>query len=80
MGVQTMCEKCKEIDIRIARFERLIDQTTDKIFLAGVAELLKIYFGRESRAASDSEVRPPQWAASFMIARWASTPEATQSR
>jgi hypothetical protein len=43
MGVQTMCEKCKEIDIRIARFERLIDQTTDKTFLAGVVELLKIY-------------------------------------
>jgi hypothetical protein len=43
VGVQTMCEKCKEIDAHIARYERLRAQTSDKIFLAGVDELLKNY-------------------------------------
>jgi hypothetical protein len=38
-----MCEKCKEIDVHIARYESLKGQTTDKIFLAGVDELLRNY-------------------------------------
>ena len=42
------CKPCaKEIDAHIARFERLKDQTTDKIFLAGVAELLKNYLAEK---------------------------------
>jgi hypothetical protein len=43
-----MCEKCKEIDIHIARYERLKGQTTDKIFLAGVAEMLKNCFAEKA--------------------------------
>ena len=47
-GEQTVCEKCKEIDIHIARYERLKGQTTDKIFLAGVAEMLKNCFAEKA--------------------------------
>ena len=43
VGVQTMCEKCKEVDEHIACYESLKSQTTDKIFLAGVDELLRNY-------------------------------------
>jgi hypothetical protein len=42
-----MCEKCKEIDANIVRCERLKSQTTDKIFLAGVAEILKNYLAEK---------------------------------
>ena len=38
-----MCEKCKEVDEHIACYESLKSQTTDKIFLAGVDELLRNY-------------------------------------
>ena len=36
-----MREKCKELRVHIARYERLKSQTPDVIFLAGVAEVLK---------------------------------------
>jgi hypothetical protein len=44
-----VCEKCSEIDLHIARYEGLKGQTTDRVFLAGVAEVLKNY--RAEKAA-----------------------------
>jgi hypothetical protein len=46
-GAQTMCEKCKEIDAHIARYELLRGQKTDVIFLAGLAEVLKNYLAEK---------------------------------
>jgi hypothetical protein len=48
-----MCEKCKEIDAHIARYERVKDRMRDKIFLAGVDELLRNY--RIEKAALHAE-------------------------
>jgi len=45
-----MCEKCKEIDVQVARCERLSGYVTDKLFVDGLAELVKGY--RENRLAS----------------------------
>jgi hypothetical protein len=59
-----VCEKCSEIDLHIARYEGLKGQTTDRVFLAGVAEILRLP-GRESRSAPPGEVRPPRSAASL---------------
>ena len=42
-----MCEKCREIDVQIAHYESLRGQTTDKIFLAGVTEILKNYLAEK---------------------------------
>jgi hypothetical protein len=38
-----VCEKCNEIDVQIAHYERLKGQTNDRVFLAGVVEVLKNY-------------------------------------
>lgn len=38
-----MCKKCKEIDVHIARCERLQGQVTDKFLIDGIVDLLKEY-------------------------------------
>lgn len=42
-GATTVCEKCREIDANIARCERLKVQAFDKVFLAGLDEVLRNY-------------------------------------
>jgi hypothetical protein len=42
-----VCEKCSEIDLHIARYEGLKGQTTDRVFLAGVAEILRNYLAEK---------------------------------
>jgi hypothetical protein len=60
-----VCEKCSEIDLHIARYEGLKGQTTDRVFLAGVAEILKNYQAEKSRSAPPGEVRPPRFLLAF---------------
>jgi hypothetical protein len=42
-GVQTVCEKCKKIDADIARYEALKNKSADRVFLAGLDEVLRNY-------------------------------------
>lgn len=42
-GVRTMCEKCRTIDVNIARCTRLRDQLTDEFFIEGLTDLMKSY-------------------------------------
>lgn len=43
-----MCEKCKEIDVQIARCERLYGQVTDKLLLDGLVDMLKGYAAQKA--------------------------------
>jgi hypothetical protein len=43
-----MCERCKEIDAQIAHFAQLQREKTDKVFLAGLAEVLKNYLAEKA--------------------------------
>jgi hypothetical protein len=36
-----MCEKCDEIDLRIARYKYLASRINDRITLDGIAELIE---------------------------------------
>jgi hypothetical protein len=38
-----MCEKCRELDENIAIYERMKTQSVDRVFLAGVDEILRNY-------------------------------------
>ena len=42
-----MCEKCKAIDIHIARCTRLKDLVTDQLFVDGLVDLLKGYLAEK---------------------------------
>jgi len=42
-----MCEKCKVIDIHIARCTQLKDLVTDQLFVDGLVELLKGYLAEK---------------------------------
>lgn len=45
----SMCDKCRVIDVNIARCTRLRDQVTDKFFIDGLTDLVKSY--SEAKAA-----------------------------
>lgn len=44
-----MCEKCKQIDVQIARCERLQSQITDKFFIDGLVGLIKGFLAEKIR-------------------------------
>ena len=44
-----MCNKCKQIDVQIARCERLQSQITDKFFIDGLVELVKSFVAEKTR-------------------------------
>lgn len=41
-----MCEKCAEIDLRIARYKHIASRINDRIALDGIAELIEAALAR----------------------------------
>lgn len=43
-----MCEKCDEIDLRIARYKVIATRINDQIALAGIAELIETALAKKA--------------------------------
>ena len=42
-----MCDKCRELDVQIARCKRLHGQVSDKLLLDGLIDLVKTYLAEK---------------------------------
>jgi hypothetical protein len=52
-----MCEKCDEIDLRIARYKYMASRITDRIALDGIAELIEAAPAKKAAVHCESEQR-----------------------
>jgi hypothetical protein len=52
-GVQAVCERCKEIDADIARYEAMKTKSVDRVFLAGLDEVLRNYQAEKAALHQD---------------------------
>jgi hypothetical protein len=43
-----MCEKCAEIDLRIARYKHIASRINDRIALDGIAELIEAALAKKA--------------------------------
>jgi hypothetical protein len=51
-----MCERCEEIDAQVVYYERQRFQSVDKVFLAGLDEVLRIYRAEKAALHPDTVV------------------------
>ena len=50
-----MCEKCDEIDLRIARYKFIASRINDRIALDGIAELIEAALAKKAAIHCEAE-------------------------